>query len=182
MNSSTLRAVGAAIFGTAFLVGTVACSGAKSPESTAAPTVPADQNTSVAVAKSIQSFFAAATSDRIGDAFPDKATDDTFTPVLDKMDLSVPASLTKKAVTDLALLKVSSPKAALALVIDDSKVQINGTNATIPASALSVTSNGSKLSDNDVLAADMNNLTFRNGAWVVTFPAASSPTASVPAK
>lgn len=182
MNSRTSRIVGAAIAGIALMAGTVGCAGAKSPEPEASTNVPVAQNTSAAVAKSIQSFFAAATSDKIGEAFPNKASDDTFTPVLDKMDLSAPVSLTKKAVTDLALLKVSDPKAVLALAIDDSKVQINGTNATLPASALSVTSRGKKVSNSDVLAADMHNLTFRNGEWIMTFPATSSPTESAPAK
>lgn len=182
MSSRTSRAVGAAISGIALIAGTVGCAGGKIPESTVSTTVPADQSTPAAIAKSIQSFFGAATSDKIGEAFPDRATDETFKPVLEKMDLSVPTSLTKKTITDLALLKVSDPKAPLALSIDDSKVQIDGTNASIPASALSVTSRGKRVSNNDVLASDMNHLTFRNGEWIMTFPATPSPTASAPTK
>ncbi|UKA63452.1 hypothetical protein [Arthrobacter sp. FW306-04-A] len=185
MKSRTLRAAGSAVVGIALLTGSMGCSGPKGAEATASASIPDDQNTSAAVAKSIQLFFAASTSDQIGAAFPDKATDDTFTLVLDKMDLSGQANLAKKAVTDLALLRVSDPKAVLALAVEDSKVQINGMKATVAVSALSVTSGGTKVSNNDILAADMNNLIFRNGAWVMTYPVSSessSPTGSTPAK
>lgn len=149
---------------------------APGPNATADPA----GNSPSAVAAALKSYFASATSDQIGGAFPDKATEDTFAPVLQKIDPAASVVPTKKAVTDLALLKIADPKAALALAVDESRIQISGQKATVPASALSVTSRGTEVVNNGALAAEMTNLVFRNENWVITFPPSVNSSSASP--
>lgn len=184
MNTKIFRSLGGAALIASILLGSSACSSnqsaAPAPSPSATATVAAEHATNAAVAGAIKDFFATATSDEIGAAFPDKASEATFKPVLDKIDIEAPAVPLKKAVTDLALLKVSDPKAALAVTVDDSAVSIDGTKASVPASAVSVTSGGAKVANSDALAAEINQLVYRDGAWLITFPQApaASPSAS----
>ena len=177
----TVRSISAAALIAGVLLGASACSSPAPTDQPSATAAAEDaKKTPAEAAAAMKSFFSAATSDEIGAAFPDKATEDTFAPVLAKADTSSPAPL-KKAVGDLALLKVSDPKAALAVAVDESQVKIDGQTATVPVSAVSVTSGGTKVANSDALAADFNNLVFRNGSWVIAFPAAASATASATA-
>lgn len=184
MNKNIFRSLGGAALIASILLGSSACSSSQSaapaPSPTATATVSAEHATNAAVAGAIKDFFATATSDEIGAAFPDKATDATFKPVLDKIDIDAPAVPLKKAVTDLALLKVADPKAALAVTVDDSAVTIDGTKASVPTSAVSVTSGGAKVANSDALAAEISQLVYRDGSWLITFPQApaASPSAS----
>lgn len=183
MNTKIFRSLGAAALIASVLLGSSACSSsqtAPAAEPTATATVASEDASNAAVATAIKDFFATATSEEIGAAFPDKASDETFKPVLDKIDIDAPAAPLKKAVTDLALLKVSDPKAELAVTVDDSAVSIDGTSASVPASAVSITSGGTKVANSDELAAEINQLVYRDGSWLITFPQApaASPLAS----
>jgi hypothetical protein len=185
MNKNVFRSLGGAALIASVLLGSTACG--SSPSAAPAPspsaTVAPEKATNTAVGDAISGFFATATSKEIGAAFPNKATDTTFAPVLAKVDTAAPGVPLKKAVTDLALLKVSDPKAALAVKVDESKVAIDGVTASVPASAISVTSGGKKVANSDVLAAEINHLVYRDGSWLVTFPVApsASPSASASA-
>lgn len=185
MNKNVFRSLGGAALIASVLLGSTACGSNTSAEPAPSPsaTVAPDKATNSAVGSAISDFFTTATSDQIGAAFPDKATDATFAPVLAKVDTSAPKVQLKKAVTDLALLKVSDPKAALAVKVDESKVAIDGVSASVPASAISVTSGGNPVANSDALAAEINHLVYRDGAWLVTFPEApsASPSASASA-
>lgn len=183
MKKSIFRSLGGAALIASVLLGSAACSPAPSaaPSAAPSPAVAPEKATNTAVAGAIKDFFAAATSKQIGAAFPDKVTDATFAPVLARMDTAAPAAPLKKAVTDLALLKVSDPKAALAVTVDESKVVIDGVAASVPASAISVTSGGAKVANSAVLAAEINHLVHRDGSWLVTFPDAPSATPSASA-
>jgi len=182
MNKNILRSLSGAALIASVLLGSTACGqGAASSAPTPAATVAPDKATPAEVSGAIKSFFATATSDEIGAAFPDKATDKTFAPVLAKIDLAAPAAPLKKAVTDLALLKVSDPKAALAVTVDDSQVVVDGLSASVPAAAVSVTSAGVKVPNSDVLASEVNHLVFRDGAWQISFLDAPSASASASA-
>lgn len=187
MKKNAVRALGGAALIASVLLGATACgsnsSAESAPSASPAATVAPEKATNAAVGSAISDFFTTATSDEIGAAFPDKATDTTFKPVLAKIDTSAPGAPLKKAVTDLALLKVSDPKAALAVRVDESKVAIDGISASVPASAISVTSGGNPVANSDALASEINHLVFRDGAWLVTFPEApsASPSASASA-
>lgn len=186
MNFNISRSLGAAALIVSVLLGSSACSSSQSAAPAAEPTtatVAAEHANNAAVAGAIKDFFATATSEEIGAAFPDKASEETFKPVLDKIDIDAPAAPLKKAVTDLALLKVSDPKADLAVTVDDSAVSIDGTSASVPASAVSITSGGAKVANSDVLAAEINQLVYRDGSWLITFVQApdASPSASASA-
>lgn len=175
MNKNILRSLGGAALIASVLLGSTACGQESSaPAATIAP----EQATAGAVTGAIKSFFTTATSEEIGAAFPDKATDQTFAPVLAKIDLDAPVGPLKKAVTDLALLKVADTKAELSVLVDETKVEIEGLAASVPASAISVTSGGTKVANSDVLAAEMNRLVFRDGAWMVSFVEAPAATPS----
>ncbi|QOD05722.1 hypothetical protein [Pseudarthrobacter sp. BIM B-2242] len=183
MNTKIFRSLGAAALIASILLGSSACSSSQNTpaaEPTATATVASEDASNAAVATAIKDFFATATSEEIGAAFPDKASEETFKPVLDKIDIDAPAAPLKKAVTDLALLKVSDPKAELAVTVDDSAVSIDGTSASVPASAVSITSGGTKVANSDELAAEINQLVYRDGSWLITFPQApaASPSAS----
>lgn len=183
MNKNVFRSLGGAALIVSVLLGSTACGSSPSaaPDPSPSASVAPEKNTNGAVGEAITGFFATATSEQIGAAFPDKATDATFAPVLAKIDTAAPGVPLKKAVTDLALLKVSDPKAALAVKVDESKVAIDGVSASVPASAISVTSGGTKVANSDVLAAEINHLVYRDGSWLVTFPEAPSATPSASA-
>ncbi len=185
MNKNVFRSLGGAALIASVLLGSTACgsspSAAPAPSPSPSATVAPEKATNAAVGSAITDFFATATSAQIGAAFPGKATDATFAPVLAKIDTAAPAAPLKKAVTDLALLKVSDPKAALAVKVDESKVAIDGVSASVPASAISVTSGGKKVANSDVLAAEIDHLVYRDGGWLVTFPEAPSATPSASA-
>lgn len=180
MNKNVFRSLGGAALIASVLLGSSACGSSPSaaPAPTPSATVAPEKATNAAVGSAITGFFATATSEQIGAAFPDKATDTTFAPVLAKIDTAAPAAQLKKAVTDLALLKVSDPKAALAVKVDETKVAIDGVKASVPASAISVTSGGIKVANSDALASEINHLVYRDGAWLVTFPEAPSASPS----
>lgn len=170
MNKTILRSLGGAALIASVLLGSTACGqGSAAPAATPSATIAPEKATAGEVTGAIKSFFATATSEEIGAAFPDKATDQTFAPVLAKIDLDAPVAPLKKAVTDLALLKVADTKAELAVMVDETKVEIQGLAASVPASAISVTSGGTKVANSDVLAAEMNRLVFRDGAWMISF-------------
>lgn len=183
MNNKLISGLGGAALIAGLLLSGTGCGSNTAPaaEPSPAATVAPEKNNAAAVGGAIKGFFAAATSEQIGAAFPDKVTEETFTPVLAKVDVSAPAAPLKKAITDLALLKVSDPAAALAVSVDESKVVIDGLNASVPASAISVTSGGNKVANSDALSAGLSNVVYRDGAWLVTFPeapAAASPSAT----
>lgn len=179
MKKNIIRTFGGAVLIAGVLLGSSACS---SPSASPAPAATASEDSSkktpAEVSGAIKSFFATATSEEIGAAFPDKATEDTFAPVLAKIDPAAPAAPLKKAVTELALLKVTDPAAALAVTVDEAKIVVDGQTATLPVSALSVTSGGTAVANSDALAAGFNNLVFRDGSWMIAFPAAPEASAS----
>jgi hypothetical protein len=178
MKQNIIRSIGGAVLIASVLLGSAACSSGPSAAPAATATEDASKKSPAEVSGAIKSYFAAATSKEIGAAFPDKATEDTFAPVLDKIDPAAPAAPLKKAVTDLALLKVSAPDAALDVTVDESKITVDGQTATLPVSALSVTSGGTPVANSDALAAGFNNLVFRDGSWMIAFPAAPEASAS----
>ncbi|HEX9226711.1 MAG TPA: hypothetical protein VF885_08640, partial [Arthrobacter sp.] len=87
MKKNIIRTFGGAVLIAGVLLGSSACS---SPSASPAPAVTASEDSSkktpAEVSGAIKSFFATATSEEIGAAFPDKATEDTFAPVLAKID------------------------------------------------------------------------------------------------
>ncbi|MET4143740.1 hypothetical protein [Arthrobacter sp. UYCo732] len=150
------------------------------PAAAPSPTVDAKELTGGKAAEAIKGFVVASTSDEVAAAVADKATAETFAPAVKFLDKDAASETVQNTVSDFVLVKMADPKAAVSVDVDDSKVVVDGQKASVPIEAVSVTVGGAKVANSDALADSVNDLVFRDGAWVITFPASSSasPTAA----
>lgn len=166
-------------------LGASACS-QNTPQAEPTATVDPAELTGAKAAAAIEGFVTAGTSDEVAAAVADKPTSETFVPALKFLDKSSKTATVQRTVTDFVLVKMAAPKAAVAVDVDESKVVVEGHTATVPVEAVTVTSGGKKVANSDALAESVNDLVFRDGAWVITFPesaeATPSASASVSAK
>lgn len=123
-------------------------------------------------------FFNEATADDVAAAFPDKADSKTFSDAVDMTDPGAAKDDVSAAITDLAWLKVENPKAKLVIAVDEAKVKVEDKKASIPADAVAITLDGKAVADNAKLAAHLTDLVFKDGTWLVAFPAEAEPTES----
>lgn len=156
--------------------------GAGCSSDTAEPAPAASEDTSkltpAAAADAVEEFFGQATSDEVGAAFPDKADEKTFAAAVDKTDPDSPKDDVAAAITDLAWLKVQNPKAKLTISVDEAQVKVADKKATIPADAVAIALDGKPATDNSKLSVHLTDLVFKDGEWLVSFPAEPEPAAS----
>lgn len=157
------------------------CSG-NNQAATPSPTVDGQELTAAKAAEAIKGFVAAGTSDEVAAAVADKATAETFSPAVSFLDKYADSESVLTTVTEFVAVKMTAPKAAVAVEIDESKVVVDGQKATVPVEAMTVTAGGVKVGNSDALADSVNDLVFLDGAWVITFPASSSAVPSQPVK
>lgn len=187
--------LGTIILSAGLLLGTTACGGDDTAAKEAAAAQEAATEREAADAKlqtaehavdAIEGFFNAATSDEIAAAFPDKADEKTFSAAVQFTDPDADAKSVAVAMADLALVKVFDAQAELSIKVDESKVVIKDGKATVPVEAVSVLSGDKAVANSAALADGVNDLVFRDGAWLITFPeapeASASPSASAEAK
>lgn len=170
------------------LFGATACGGDdKAAEEAAASQAAADEKllTAEHAATAIEEFFNASTSDEMAASFEDSASEDTFAAAVQFTDPEADAKLVAAAMADLALVKVFDAKADLSIKVDESKVVIKDRKATVPVEAISVLSGDKAVENSAALADGVNDLVFRDGAWLITFPeaveASAAPSASAEA-
>jgi hypothetical protein len=148
------------------------------PAAAPSPTVDSTQLTGAKAAEAIKGFVAAGTSDEVATAVAKKATAETFAPAVKFLDKDSKSETVQNTVSDFVLVKMADPKAAVSVDVDESKVVVDGQKATVPVEAVTVKAGGKKVANSDVLAAEVNDLVFRDGAWVITFPAPASASPS----
>jgi hypothetical protein len=149
---------------------------------TPSPTVDGKELTAAKAAEAIKGFVAAGTSDEVVAAVSDKATADSFSSAVSFLDKDAASETVLNTVTEFVVVKMTAPKAAVAVEIDESKIVVSGQKATVPVEAVTVTVDGTKVPNSDALADSVNDLVFRDGAWAITFPASSSAVPGEPAK
>ncbi|GAA4035686.1 hypothetical protein GCM10023063_20360 [Arthrobacter methylotrophus] len=176
MNSMT-KGFGVLVLTAAVALGASGCS-QNAPAAAPSPTVDSSQLTGAKAAEAIKGFVAAGTSDAVAKAVAGKPTADTFSPAVKFIDKDANMATVQNTVSDFVLVKMADPKAPVSVTVDDSKVVVDGQKAMVPAAAVTVTAGGKKVSNCDVLAAEVNHLVFRDGAWVITFPAPASASPS----
>lgn len=172
---------GVAVLGVTAAVA-LGAAGCTSGSPNAAPTQTVDPAllTSGKAAEAIKGFVAAGTSDEVAAAVAQKATAETFAPAVKFLDKDAESVTVQNTVSEFVVVKMADPKAAVSVDVDESKVVVDGQSATVPVSAVSVMAGGKKVANSDALADSVNDLVFRDGAWVITFPAPApvSPSAS----
>lgn len=176
MNSIT-KGFGVLTLTAAIVFGATACS-TNTPAAAPRPTVDPTQLTGAKAAEAIKGFVAAGTSDEVAKAVADKATAETFAPAVKFLDKDTPTETVQNTVSDFVLVKMADPKAAVSVDVDESKVVVDGQKATVPVDAVTVKAGGAKVANSDALADSVNDLVFRDGAWVITFPASASASPS----
>lgn len=177
MNRAT-KYLGVVVVSAALLFTSTACGG---QDTAAADTAAAEAEllTPGHVVEAVEGFFAAVTTAEVAAAFPDDADETTFSAAVDFTDPEAEGKFLATAMADLALVKVLDAKADLSITVDESRVAINDRRATIPAEAIAVTSAGKPVANSPALAEAVNDLVFRDGAWLITAP--DSASASAPA-
>ena len=176
MNSIT-KGFGAITLTAAIALGASGCS-QNTPAAAPSPTVDSTQLTGAKAAEAIKGFVAAGTSDEVAAAVADKATAETFASAVNFLDKDTATDTVQNTVSDFVLVKMADPKAAVSVDVDESKVVVDGQKASVPVEAVTVKAGGTKVANSDALAESVNDLVFRDGAWVITFPASPSATPS----
>lgn len=186
MNTAT-KYLGTIILSAGLLLGSTACGGDDVASKEAAAQEAADEKllTAEHAVNAIEGFFDASTSDEIAAAFPDKADEKTFSAAVQFTDPDAEGKSVAVAMADLALVKVFDAKAELSIKVDESKVVIKDRKATVPVEAISILSGDKAVANSAALADGVNDLVFRDGAWLITFPeapeASAAPSASAEA-
>ena len=167
------KTIAAAAVAATMLIGVGACSPAQ--ESAPAPSAPqpAEDRTAPKAAETIKAFFASATTEKIATADPATAGPELFDDALKLVDTDAEAEPLTAALSDLAVLKVGHPASELTVEVNEAEVVLDGDKASVPASHISVKAAGEKVANSDELAEKINDLVFRDGAWVMSFPSAS---------
>ena len=144
------------------VLGASGCS-QSTPASSSSSSSSADpsQLTGAKAADTIRAFVASSTSDQVAADVSTKAT-------------------VQNTVSDFVLVKMADPKAPVAVTVDDAKATVDGLTATVPVSAITVTSGGKKVANSDALAAEVSHLAYRDGAWVITFPTDGASRSAAP--
>lgn len=180
--------LGTIILSAGLLLGTTSCGGddaAAKEAATAQEAADEKLQTAEHAVNAIEGFFNASTSDEIAAAFPDKADEKTFSAAVQFTDPEAEAKSVAVAMADLALVKVFDAKADLSIKVDESKVVIKDRKATVPVEAITVLSGDKAVANSADLADGVNDLVFRDGAWLITFPeaveASAAPSASAEA-
>ncbi|MCU6480152.1 hypothetical protein [Arthrobacter sp. A2-55] len=172
---ATALAISAMLLG-----GVTACSS----DPVAAPTTTHAEDLSAMTAQkaadTITAFVAATTSDQIAAAFPDKADAKTFASAVALVDPKAPSAKAAAAMSDFALLKVTTPKAKVSVDVDASKIVVADRSATVPVAAVVVKEDGKKVTNSAALAANLSNLVFRDGNWLIAFPETPANTSATP--
>ncbi|MGK3708605.1 hypothetical protein [Arthrobacter sp. IK3] len=191
MKSAT-KYLGTIVLSAGLLLGATACGGDnQAKEDTAAATAAAAEEkaqlTAANAVGAIEDFFEATTSDEIAAAFPDDADEKTFAAAAALTDPEAKSADVASAMADFALVKVLDPKAELSISVDESKVVIKDRTASVPVEAISVKSGDKVVENSASLADEVNDLVFRDGSWLIAFPAsdeapAASPSASADSK
>ncbi|ACL42116.1 hypothetical protein Achl_4165 (plasmid) [Pseudarthrobacter chlorophenolicus A6] len=176
MNSIT-KGFGVLVLTAAVAFGASGCS-QKTPDAAPSPTVDAKELTGGKAAEAIKGFVAAGTSDEVAAAVASQATADTFAPAVKFLDKDAASETVQNTVSEFVLVKMADPKAAVSVDVDESRVVVDGQKATVPVEAVTVSAGGKKVANSDALADSVNDLVFRDGAWVITFPAAASASPS----
>lgn len=172
-----LKGIGVLAVSASIALGASGC-GQSAPAAAPTPTVDPSQLTAAKAADAIRGFVAAGTSDQVAQDVAKKATAQTFAPAMKFIDKDTPSATVQNTVTDFVLVKMADPKKQVTATVDESKVVVDGQTATVPASAVTVKAGDAKVSNSDALAAEVSHLAFRDGAWVITFPAAPSASAT----
>jgi hypothetical protein len=168
------KSITAAAVAATVLIGVSACSPAQETAPAPSATQQSTENrTAPKAVETIKSFFASATTEKIATADPAAAGPELFDDALKLVDPEAEAEPLTAALTDLAVLKVGNPASELTVEVNEGEVVLDGDKASVPASHISVKAAGEKVANSDELAEKINDLVFRDGAWVITFPSAS---------
>lgn len=168
------KTIATAVVAASALLGLSACS--QSQESAPAPSASqqaTDDRTAPKAVETIKAFFASATTEKIGTTDPAAAGPELFDDALKLVDKDAEAEPLTSALTDLGLLKVTNPSSELTVEVNESGVVVDGDKASVPADQISIKSAGVKVANSDALADRINDLVFRDGAWVMSFPSAA---------
>lgn len=150
----------------------------------AAPSATADsaELTSAKAVEAITGFVAAGTSEKVAADVAATATAETFAPAVKFLDKDASSEDVQNTVSDFVLVKMADPAAEVTVEVDESKVVVDGQTASVPVEAVTVKAGGTKVENSDALAEEINSLVFRDGAWVITFPASASASPSASSK
>lgn len=176
MNSFT-KGFGLIALTAAVALGATGCS-QNTPAAAPTATVDSAELTPAKAAEAIKGFVAAGTSDEVAAAVSKGATAETFAPAVKFIDEGASSAEVQEAVSGFVLVKMADPKAAVSLEVDESKIVVDDQAVTVPVGAVTVKAGGKKVANSDALADSVNDLVFRDGAWVITFPASATPSAS----
>lgn len=159
--------------------GTAGCS-QNAPATAPSPSADVTDMTAAKAAEAIKGFVAAGTSDQVAADVAGTVSAETFAPAVKFLDKDASSETVQSTVSDFVMVKMADPKAVVSVDVDESKVVLEGQSATVPVEAVTVLAGGAKVANSDDLAAGVSHLVFRDGAWVITFPAAAtaSPSAS----
>lgn len=155
------------------LIGLSSCSQAQETAPAAEAVQQVEDRTAPKAAETIKSFFAATTTEAIAAADPATAGPELFDEALTLVDVDAEAEPLASALTDLGVLKIGNPSSELSIEFAESEIVLDGDKASIPASQISIKAAGEKVANSDALAEQINDLVFRDGAWVMSFPSAS---------
>lgn len=155
------------------LIGLSSCSAAHETAPAPAAAQQVEDRTSPKAVETIKAFFAATTTEAIAAADPATAGPELFDEALTLVDPEAEAEPLTSALTDLGVLKVGNPASELSIEVNEADIVLDGDKASVPASQISIKAAGEKVANSDALAEQVNDLVFRNGAWVMSFPSAS---------
>lgn len=167
------KTIATAVIATSALIGLSACSQAQEASPAPATQQVSEDRTAPKAVETIKAFFASATTEKIATTDPAAAGPELFDDALKLVDKDAEAEPLTAALQDLAVLKVGHPSSDLTIEVNESGVVLDGDKATVPADQISIKSAGEKVSNSDALAGRINDLVFRDGAWVMSFPSAA---------
>lgn len=168
------KTIATAVVAATALLSLSACSQSQEAASAPAPTQQVSEDkTAPKAVETIKAFFASATTEKIATTEPSAAGPELFDDALKLVDKDAAAEPLTSALTDLAVLKVSHPSSELTVEVNESGVVVDGDKASVPADQISIKSAGEKVANSDALADRINDLVFRDGAWVISFPSAA---------
>ncbi|MBG0738862.1 hypothetical protein IV500_05430 [Paeniglutamicibacter antarcticus] len=173
MNSFT-KGFGVLALTAAIAFGASGCSQGSAP----GPAVDSAQLTGAKASEAIKGFVSAGTSDEVAAAVAKNPTAETFAPAVKFLDKDTATETVQNTISDFVLLKMSDTKSPVTVDVDASKIVVDGQKATVPVEAVAIKAGGNKVANSDALAETFHTMAFRDGAWVITFPASASTSAS----
>jgi hypothetical protein len=167
------KTIATAVIAASALLSLAGCSQSQEAAPAPASQQVTDDRTAPKAVETIKAFFASATTEKIATTDPAAAGPELFDEALKLVDKEAEAEPLTSALQDLAVLKVGHPSSELTIEVNESGVVLDGDKASVPADQISIKSAGEKVANSDALAGRINDLVFRDGAWVMSFPSAA---------